>query len=71
MLGPGLGANPRQVASPGPAFSSQTLVQLQAFVWKRVDPGLRPDPGWQPTWVHVNRPLVPLIWVSFKSILRD
>ena len=37
---PGLDAN------PGQPFSSQTLVQLQAFDWKRVDPGWRPDPGW-------------------------
>ena len=28
---PGLDANPGQVASPGQPFSSQTLVQLQAF----------------------------------------
>ena len=50
--------NPGQVASPGPPFSSQTLVQLQAFDWKRVDLGWRPDPGWQPTRVHVNGPQV-------------
>ena len=43
---PGLDANPGQVASPGQPFSSQTLVQLQAFDWERVDPSWRPDPGW-------------------------
>ena len=53
---PRLAANPGQVASPGPPFSSQTLVQLQAFDWKRVDPGWRPDSSWQPTQVHVNGP---------------
>ena len=42
---PGLALNPDQVTSPGPPFSSQTLVQLQAFDRKRVDPGWRPDPG--------------------------
>ena len=46
---PGLAANSGQVASRGPPFSSQTLVQLQAFDWKRVDPGWRPDHGWLPT----------------------
>ena len=45
---PGLAANPGQVAC---------LVQLHAFDWKRVDPAWRPVPGWQPTRVHVNRPL--------------
>ena len=42
--------------NPGPPFSSQTLVQLQAFDWKRVDLGWRPDPGWQPTRVYLNGP---------------
>ena len=32
---PGLAANPGQVASQGPPFSSQMLVQLQAFDWNR------------------------------------
>ena len=36
---PGLAANPDQVASPSPPFSSQMLVTVQAFDWKRVDPG--------------------------------
>ena len=56
---PRLAANPGQVANPGlgPPFSSQTLVQLHAFDWKKVDPGWRPDPGWQLTRVHVNGPL--------------
>ena len=54
ILGP---VNPGQVARLGPPFSSQTFVQLHAFVCKRVDPCWRPDPGWQPTRVHVNGPL--------------
>ena len=52
---------PTRVRSPTQAlvhlFSSQTLVQLHAFDWKKVDPGWRPDPGWQLTRVHVNGPL--------------
>ena len=32
--------------------------QLQAFDWRRVDPGWHLDLGWQPTWVHVNGLLV-------------
>ena len=31
---------------PGSTFSSQTLVTVEAFDWKKVDPGWRPDPGW-------------------------
>ena len=60
---PELTTNPGQVASPGPPFSSQTLATVQAFDWKKVDPGWRPDPGWFPTRVHVNGPLV-----SFSSV---
>ena len=36
---PGLAASPGQVASPGPPFSNQTLVTIQAFDCKKVDPG--------------------------------
>ena len=35
--------------------------QLQAFDWRRVDPGWCPDQGWQPTRVHVNDPKMQLI----------
>ena len=55
---PRLAANPGQVASPGPpAFSSQTLLTVQAFDWKKVDPGWRPDPDWQPTRGSCKRSL--------------
>ena len=33
------------------------LFQLPAFDWRMVDLGWLPDPGWQPTWVHVHGPL--------------
>ena len=42
---PGFSANPGQVASPGPSFSSQTHVIVHSFDWKKMDPGWRPDPG--------------------------
>ena len=75
---PGLAANLGQVASPDPPFSSQTLVQLQAFDWKRVYPGWRPDPGWQPTRDHVNGPKEYPVWLldkpkncfCFKELLK-
>ena len=44
----------RVKANEPPGQTAGSCKHLQAFDWRKVDPGWRPDLGWQPIWVHVN-----------------